>query len=199
MKTARAILVLPMLLLGVIPASGAGYPGEKAALLHSAQKLEKKAYDVLEEAVTEHRFFTRGQEAGLDAIRELAWVSSYFHEQVRLDQNLYRTVADFEILAEAFYRAEWWMNRVPVDRDVHKEFRKLGSTFEQLRRHYSRTVRGYERTGHRRMDDTRSHEVLRTRVIPRVQRRPTDGRPHNRVYLDLGPRFAGGRVRVVWR
>ena len=199
MKTARAILVLPMLLLGAIPVSGEVDPGERMALIRTAQKLEERAYDVLEEAIQEHRYFMRGQEAGLDAVRELAWVSSYFHEQVRLEPSSYRTAADFEILAEAFYRAEWWMSKVPMERRVHREFRQLGKTFEQLDRHYSRTIRGYERTGRYRMDETRYHEILRTRVIPRAQRRPADGRPQSRVHLEMGLRFPGGMVRVVWR
>jgi hypothetical protein len=199
MKPASVSLLLSMLFLGVIPVSGEVDPGERTALLRSAQRLEERAYDVLDEAIQEHRYFTRGQKAGLDALQDLAWVSSYFYEQVRLEANLYRTVADYEILAEAFHRAEWWMSRVPMDRDVHREFRQLGNAFRQLARHYGRTLRGFERVGHPRMDEKRYHEVLRTRVYPGVRRVPADGRGKSRPYLDIGLSFPGGGVRVVWR
>lgn len=199
MKTATGIMVLPMLLLAAMPVAGEGYPGGRTALLRSAERLEASAYDVLNEAVEDRRYFNRGRESGLDVLRDLAWVASYFHEQVRVDANPYRTAADFEILAEAFYRAEWWMNRAPVDRRVHKEFRKLSITFGQVGHHYDRALTGYARTGAYRMDEGRYHEVMRMRVMPRVTRYPAHTRPSARLYLDVGLRIPGGTVRVVWR
>lgn len=199
MKKATAFTALGILFLGAVPVGGAEDPGGRENLLGLAHRFEERAYRVLDEAASEQRYFHRGQDAGLRAMQELAWVASYFTDQVAHQPNPYRTTGDFEILSEAFFRAEWWMNRVPMDRDVRKEFRKLENTFGQLGGHYAPSRGRYERAGRHRMDDRRYHDVIETRVIPRVQRYPDHRGNRARVYFDIGLRIPGGRVRVVWR
>lgn len=199
MRTASVFTILPMLLLGAVPLSGEAFQGGNMALLRTAERFESRAYQVLEEAIREHRYIPRGQEAGLDAVQELAWVASYFHDQVRYEPDPYRTASDFEILAEAFYRAAWWMNRLPANRRVRKEFRKLEGAFDQLGRHYGVRRPGFGRPAGYRMDEGRYNQILRARVIPRVHGEVTYRKGTPRFQLDVGLRIPGGRVRVVWR
>jgi hypothetical protein len=199
MRNATVIGILPVLLLGALPLRGETVPRGDIALLRMAERFEAQAYEVLDEAIREHQYFPRGRDEGLEAIQELAWVASYFHDQVRYEPSLYRTASDFELLTEAFSRAAWWMNRVPTNRRVQKEFRKLEVSFNQLGRHYGVRPPGFERAGRYRMDDGRYHEILRARVIPRVHGKEAYRRGEPRVRLDVGLRISGGRVRVVWR
>ncbi len=197
MRTVSAFMVLGLLLAGAAPLAAAEYPGEKTRLLRLADKFEDRAFDVLDEALKEHRYPNRQQEAGIEAFRELAWVSAYFHDQVRVDPLGYGARDDFQVLAEAFTRASGWMSRTRFDRDVLNDFRKLERAFFNLDS-YVGAQWGYGRVGRQRMEDGRYRQTVRTRVIPRVKRHPRNRRPSRGVHVDVGLRFPNGRVRVVW-
>jgi hypothetical protein len=199
MRAAAVIKTLPILLLGAAPVSGEAVSGGDVALLRMAERFEERAYGVLDEALREHRYLPRDREVGLDAIQELAWVAGYFRDRVRYEPDPYRTASDFEILAEAYARASWWINRVPRDRRLYTEFRRLGVAFDQLEHRYRAYWAGYGGTARHRMDDVRYREILRTRVIPRVHGSVAYRRGEPRLRLDIGLRIPGGRVRVVWR
>ena len=198
MRTLSVIMVLGLLLVGAAPMAAGEYPGEKTRLLRLADKFEDRAFDVLDEALKEHRYPNRQQDATIEAFRELAWVSAYFHDQVRVDPLGYGTGDDFQMLVEAYSRASGWMSRTRLDRDVHEDFRKLERAFYNLDS-YLGARSGYARADHYRMDDRRYERAVRTRVVPRVKRNPRNRNPRSRVHLDVGLRFPSGRIRVVWR
>ena len=199
MKTVRAIMVLALLLAGAAPVLAEGFPGERKQLFQLADRVEHRAFKVLDEAQTEHRYPTRQQEAGIEAFRELAWVAAYFNDQVRAAPYGHRTMEDFQILTEAFTRATGWINRVPMDRDVHKDFQKLEKAYWELDLYLGPNRGGYARARGQRMKNDRYNQVLRTRVIPRVDRNPRYRRGRPRMRLDVGLSIPGGRVRIVWR
>jgi len=199
MRTATGMTVLAILLAAAMPLSGEALPGGRTQVLRLAHKFEERAYEVLGEAVYEQRYFTRGQGEGLEAIRELTHAATYFYDRVTYERDPYRTVDDFEILAEAFSRAAWWMNRVPMNRDVQREFRKLSTTFRQLERQFGFNGRGNRVSRRQGIGNDRYHQLLRTRVIPRVQGHLKVRKGKSRVQLDVGLRLPGGRVRVIWR
>ena len=197
MRTVSAVMVLGLLLVGAAPIGAAEYPGEKTRLLRLAEKFEDRAFEVLDEAMKEHRYPNRQQAASIEAFRELAWVSAYFHDQVRVDPLGYGAGDDFQILVEAYFRASDWMSRTRLDRDVREDFRKLERAFINLDS-YLGTRAGYARGGQYRMDDHRYQRAVRTRVVPRVKRNPRYNNGRRGVHLDVGLRFPSGRIRVVW-
>ena len=197
MRKATGFLVLAGLLAGVMPVAGEGNRGRRDDLVRLAHTFEGRAYRVLDEAARDRRFFAGGRDGGFEAMQELTYVATYFGDQVRYERDPFRGGEDFDILAEAFFNAAWWLNRVPVNRRVHKDFRKLEQTFHQLDRHFG--FHPYRRGVARkhRMPRDRYRQVIRTRVIPRVHGRIEHRRGRTRV--DVGLRFPRGRVRVVWR
>lgn len=197
MRTVSRIMVLGLLLLVAAPLAAAEYPGEKTRLLKLADKFEDRAFDVLDEALKEHRYPNRQQEASIEAFQELAWVSAYFLDQVRLDPLGYRVGEDFQVVGEAFARASGWMNRTRLDRDVRKDFQKLERAYFNLD-NYLRAQWGYARTGQHRMDNGRYRQAVRTRVDPRVRGNPRYRNGKSRVHVDVGLRFPSGRLRVRW-
>jgi hypothetical protein len=197
MRKSTGLLVLAGLLAGVMPVAGEGNRGRSNDLVRLAHKFEDRAYQVLDEAARDRRFFAGGRDGGFEAFQELTYVATYFSDQVRYERDPYRVAEDFDILAEAFFNAAWWLNRVPTSRHVHKDFRNLEQAFHQLDRHfgYDPYSRGVAKRN--RMPRDRYRQVYRTRVIPRVHGRIQFRRGRTRV--DVGLRFPQGRVRVVWR
>jgi hypothetical protein len=199
MRKATGLTVLAVLLAGVMPVAGEVDRDGRAELLRLAHRFEARAYEVLDEAARDRRFFAGRQNGSFEAIQELAYVSTYFCDQVRFERDPYRTAEDFEILAEAFSRAAWWVDRAPTGREVWKDFRKLEKTFQDMRLHFGYVRPGNGAARRHRVAKGRYEQVVRTRVIPRVQGRIDHRSGRGRTRVDVGLRFPRGQVRVIWR